>query len=81
MRELYEKASRDAQSWQRAVMSPIETQVRDHQVQLRRRADAVRRVHEASDGLEARIGEIEAERLAIESEQRIFESNYVSLVM
>jgi hypothetical protein len=67
MRELYEIAARDTQTWQRAVMAPIESQVRDHQEQLRRRADAVQRVLDASDSLEDRIAEVEASRAEIEA--------------
>jgi len=74
MRELYEKVARDTQTWQRAVMTPIESQVREHQAQLRRRAEAVQRVFEASDSLESRIAEVEATRAAIEREIAAIES-------
>lgn len=74
MRELYEKVARDTQNWQRAVMTPIESQVREHQAQLRRRAEAVQRVFEASDGLEGRIAEVDAARAAIEREIVVIES-------
>jgi hypothetical protein len=75
MRELYEKVARDTQTWQRAVMAPIETQVREHQAQLRRRAEAVQRVFEASDSLEARIAEVDAARAAVEREIAAIESS------
>ncbi|MCD6734270.1 MAG: dynamin family protein [Burkholderiaceae bacterium] len=69
LRELEEIADREIQAWLRTVMSPIETQVREHQAQLKRRLDAVRRVLEASDSLESRIEEIERQRADVE--QRI----------
>ena len=69
VREVYEQAGRDLQSWLRAVMAPIESQVREHQAQLKRRLDSVRRVLDANGSLEARIGEIDAERAEVE--QRI----------
>ncbi len=69
LRELEETADREIQAWLRTVMSPIETQVREHQAQLKRRLDAVRRVLEANDSLESRIDEIERQRADVE--QRI----------
>jgi hypothetical protein len=65
--EIYERLARDCASWQRAVMAPIESQVREHQAHLRRRAEAVQRVLDASGGLEARITEVAATRAAIEA--------------
>ena len=69
LREIEDVADREIQAWLRTVMSPIETQVREHQAQLRRRLDAVRRVLDANDSLESRIGEIERQRADVE--QRI----------
>ena len=62
VREIYEAAIRDLEIWLRAVMAPIEGQVREHQVQMRRRLDSVRRVLDASGTLEERIAEIESIR-------------------
>ena len=69
LREIEDVADREIQAWLRTVMSPIETQVREHQAQLKRRLDAVRRVLDANDSLESRIGEIERQRADVE--QRI----------
>ncbi|MCC6194350.1 MAG: dynamin family protein [Burkholderiales bacterium] len=59
VRHVYVVANRDAEAWLKAVMSPLETQVREHHLQLRRRLDSIRRIHRASDELEERIGELE----------------------
>ena len=40
-------------------MSPMETQVREHQVQLRRRLESIKRIHKASDTLDDRLAELE----------------------
>jgi hypothetical protein len=37
----------------------METQVREHQMQLRRRLESIRRIHRATDALEDRIQELE----------------------
>ena len=56
--------------WTKAVMSPLETQVREHHIQLRRRLDSVRRIHRASDELESRILELEQSREALETQRQ-----------
>ncbi len=56
---VFEMANRDAQQWLKAVMAPMETQVREHQLQLRRRLESIKRIHQATDTLEDRIGELE----------------------
>jgi hypothetical protein len=59
VKHVYDIANRDIESWLKAVMAPLETQVREHHIQLRRRLDSVKRIHRASDELEERIGELE----------------------
>jgi hypothetical protein len=61
-RHVYDIANRDVESWLRAVMSPLETQVREHQLQLRRRLESIRRIHQASEELEDRVAELEQAR-------------------
>jgi hypothetical protein len=58
IRHVYEVASRDADNWVRAVMAPLETQMREHHLQLRRRLESVKRIHNASSELEARMNEL-----------------------
>ncbi|MGE5471150.1 MAG: dynamin family protein [Bacteroidota bacterium] len=60
VRRAFEHANRDAESWLRAIMAPIETQVREHQIQLKRRLESIKRIHQATDTLEDRIAELEA---------------------
>ena len=52
-------ANRDADYWLRAQMSPLENQVREVQRQMKHRLESVRRIHEAAEGLEDRIDEVE----------------------
>ncbi len=56
---VYEIANRDVENWLKAVMAPMETQVREHQLQLRRRLESIKRIHKATDTLEDRITELE----------------------
>ncbi|MBK7662172.1 MAG: dynamin family protein [Sterolibacteriaceae bacterium] len=57
-RRVFESANRDVEQWLRAVMAPLETRVREHKIQLKRRLESVKRIHEASDTLEERIDEL-----------------------
>jgi hypothetical protein len=65
VKHVYVVANRDVEAWLKAVMSPLETQVREHHLQLRRRLDSIKRIHHASGELEDRIGELEQQEEAI----------------
>ncbi|MCX9155563.1 dynamin family protein [Niveibacterium sp. 24ML] len=66
-RRTFEMANRDVDQWLRAVMSPLETQVREYQIQLKRRLESVKRIHEATGTLEERIAELDqSERAALQ---------------
>ncbi len=57
--QVYEIANRDVDNWLKTIMAPMETQVREHQLQLRRRLESIKRIHKATDTLEDRITELE----------------------
>ena len=65
VKHVYEIANRDVEAWLRAVMSPLETHVHEHHLQLRRRLESVKRIHAASGELDARVGELEQQHEAI----------------
>ena len=65
VKHVYDIANRDLDSWLKAVMAPLETQVREHHLQLRRRLESVKRIHRASDELEERISELEQAETAV----------------
>ncbi|NTV69043.1 MAG: GTPase [Azonexaceae bacterium] len=60
VRRAFEHANRDAEVWLRAIMAPMETQVREHQIQLKRRLESIKRIHQATDTLEDRIIELDS---------------------
>jgi DNA repair exonuclease SbcCD ATPase subunit len=64
VKHVFDIANRDLESWLKAVMAPLETQVREHHLQLRRRLESVKRIHRASDELEERIAELEQAEVA-----------------
>jgi predicted GTPase len=60
--QIFDVLNKEVEIWLKAVMSPMEGQVREHQKQLRRRLDSVKRIHQATDTLDERIGEVEQGR-------------------
>ncbi|MFD1121991.1 dynamin family protein [Methylophilus flavus] len=61
----YEAANRDAESWLKAVIAPMESQMREHHVQLKRRVESIKRIYQATDTLEERIADLEQVELSI----------------
>lgn len=58
VRKIFEQANREAEAWIKALLAPMETQIREHQIQLKRRLESIKRIHQATDTLEERIGEL-----------------------
>jgi hypothetical protein len=68
LKELYDRARKDVEVWLRAILAPIEGQVREHQAQLKRRVESLKRIREAEDTLEVKIFELEENRAAVEQQ-------------
>ncbi len=58
--QVFELANSETESWLKALIAPMETQVREHKVQLKRRLESVSRIHAATETLDDRIAELEA---------------------
>ncbi|MEP7180770.1 MAG: dynamin family protein [Betaproteobacteria bacterium] len=65
VKHLYDIANRDVDSWLKSMMAPLESQVREHHLQLRRRLESIKRIHRASGELEERVGELEQSNEAL----------------
>ncbi|MDP1596153.1 MAG: dynamin family protein [Methylotenera sp.] len=65
---VFEVANRDIENWLKAVIAPMESQVREHQLQLRRRLESIKRIYKATDTLEDRIAELEAIEKSIQAQ-------------
>ena len=62
---VYELANSETEAWLKALMAPMETQVREHKTQLKRRLENVSRIHAATETLDDRIAELEASMVAV----------------
>lgn len=68
-RKIFKSALQDASNWNKNLMVPMETYVREHHTQLRRRLESVKRIHKASDTVDSRLHELSAMQLLLH-EQR-----------
>ena len=64
---IFEVVNHDVEQWLRAAMAPLEIQVREYQLQLKRRLESVRRIHQATDTLESRVEELKQTELSTEA--------------
>lgn len=74
VRALFATANRDGDAWLKTIMSPMEAQVREHQVQLRRRLESIKRIHQASDTLEDRISELKHVQEGIREQEKAMDA-------
>ncbi|MDR1889688.1 MAG: dynamin family protein [Zoogloeaceae bacterium] len=58
VQKLFERANWDVENWLKIIMAPMDTQVREHQLHLKRRLENIKRIHQATDTLEDRISEL-----------------------
>lgn len=57
-RNVFFKAHREAESWSKAVMSPLVKQIKDHKEQMDKRLENLRKINESRDTLETRMEEL-----------------------
>src|SRR5512139_3705616 len=58
--QVFELANSETEAWLKALIAPMENQVREHKLQLKRRLESVSRIHAATETLDERIAELEA---------------------
>jgi hypothetical protein len=71
-RKIFSRALRDATNWNSNLMVPMETYVREHHTQLRRRLESVKRIHKASDTVEQRLEELSTMQIRLLSQHDEF---------
>src|SRR5512143_260581 len=67
-RNIFFKAHRDAESWNKAVMSPLVKQIKDHKEQMEKRLENLRKINESRDTLQTRIEELERSAAALKKQ-------------
>jgi uncharacterized coiled-coil DUF342 family protein len=66
IKECFEMANRDLEAWLKAIIAPLEGQIREHQAQLRRRLESIKHIQDASETLEERITELNSQEIELE---------------
>ena len=78
-RKIFKRSLKDASDWSKGLMVPLESQVREHHTQLRRRLESVKRIHKASDTVEDRLAELDDVRDKILEQQKILKNHIDSI--
>lgn len=63
-------ANRDVEAWLKVVMAPLEAQIWEHKMQLKRRKQSIERIHVATDSLEEKVEALEKMQAEIEAQQK-----------
>ncbi len=71
-RKVFARALQDANTWNNNLMVPMETYVREHHSQLRRRLESVKRIHKATDTVETRLRELAFQKTELQEQQDDF---------
>jgi hypothetical protein len=71
-RKIFNRALRDAIDWSGALMTPLETYVRDSQARLRRRLESVKRIYKASDSVEIRLTQMQTSEAVLQTQHEQF---------
>jgi len=69
VREVFSEIRADADNWLVSLIGPLETRMREHQIQLRRRLESIKRIHKARDQLDERLAELAEQRERIVSQR------------
>ncbi len=67
-RNIFFKAHRDAESWSKAVMSPLVRQIKDHKEQMDKRLENLRKINESRDTLEERMAELKKQAMVLKKQ-------------
>lgn len=55
VKQSFLQANRDVEAWLKVIMAPLEAQIGEHKVQLKRRKKSIEKIHLATDSLEEKV--------------------------
>jgi len=64
------QANRDVEAWLKVVMAPLEAQIGEHKLQLKRRRQSIERIHIATESLEEKVAAFEQMHDDLEKQQK-----------
>lgn len=72
-RLVFEKTRVDCEIWLRNVLTPLITQINDHKMQIERRLENIRKIHDNIDSLQDRLMELETTQSALLKQLAVLE--------
>lgn len=63
------QANRDVEAWLKVVMAPLEAQIGEHKLQLKRRKKSIEKIHVATDSLEEKVLSFEQMQLELDTQR------------
>jgi hypothetical protein len=70
VKQSFLQANRDVEAWLKVVMAPLEAQIGEHKVQLKRRKQSIERIHVATDSLEEKVTAFEQMHVELETQRK-----------
>jgi ElaB/YqjD/DUF883 family membrane-anchored ribosome-binding protein len=69
VRQCLLQANRDVEAWLKVVMAPLEAQIGEHKLQLKRRKKSIEKIHLATDSLEEKLLSFEQMQLELDTQR------------
>ncbi len=69
VKQSFLQANRDVEAWLKVVMAPLEAQIGEHKLQLKRRRKSIEKIHMATDSLEEKVQAFEQMQADLEAQK------------
>lgn len=70
VKQSFLQANRDVEAWLKVVMAPLEAQISEHKLQLKRRRQSIERIHVATESLEEKVAAFEQMQAELEAQKK-----------
>ena len=70
VKQSFLQANRDVEAWLKVVMAPLEAQINEHKLQLKRRRQSIERIHVATESLEEKVASFEQLQAELEGQKK-----------
>ena len=71
VKQSFLQANRDVEAWLKVVMAPLEAQIGEHKVQLKRRKKSIEKIHLATDSLEEKVLAFEQMQFELDTQRAV----------
>jgi len=70
VKQSFLQANRDVEAWLKVVMAPLEAQINEHKLQLKRRRQSIERIHVATESLEEKVASFEQMQSELDAQKK-----------